>query len=287
MNTYLIKRSSKIIDGSEFSYDLTDGWFSEVNLRGKPSFTDSLNKDDTIYVAESGYAIFGKGRVANIVFQSFNNLASFTNYVLSKAKTPHERYWFGKLKHAYEKYDGKSKIGVLEFELKDTVTFDLPYMLEERFLKQPTWYFIEEGYEIEKIRHFNSELNKYIPTSLRKSLFQKYKLQSDSHTIDIDHHVPKSLDGPGNLEENLVPLSVFQNRSKSDSIPSRLFYHAKEFNISVPRDIKIDPKIYIDSKKHKSLKNIAKQIINEINKDLETAKRIYLDIKLYHFPNCL
>lgn len=284
MNTYLVKRSSKITDGTEFSYDLKDGWYAEVNLGGKPRFSDSLQEGDIVYVAESGYAIFGKARVESKIVRTFTSLDQYTDYVLNKSKTNHERYWFGKLKHAYKKYKGKKAIGVLEFKLKDSLTFDLPYILEKRFLEQHTWYLIEDGYEIEKIRYFNSELNKYIPTSLRKSLFHKYKLTSETHIIDIDHHVPKSLEGPGNIEENLVPLSIFQNRSKSDAIPSRLFYHAKEFNINIPKDTVIDPKNYIKSNKHSQ---VAKQIISEINKDIETAKRIYLDIKLYHFPNCL
>jgi hypothetical protein len=284
MNTYLIKRSSKISDGAEFSYDLKGGWYSEVSLFGKPRFSDKLSTGDIIYVAESGYAIFGKAKVANVIFKSFNNLEDFTDYVVTSAKTQHERYWFGKLKHAFKNYNGKSKIGVLEFELVDATTFDLPFILEKRFLNTNTWYSIEENYELEKVPIIKSNLNKYIPTALRKNLFQKYKLQGDSHIIDIDHHVPKSLGGPGNIEENLVPLSIFQNRTKSNSVPSRLFFHAKEFNIKVPADTLISPSNYIKTNKHLA---VAKQIIAEINKDINIAKRVYLDVKLYHFPYCI
>ena len=53
-NKFLVKRSSKIIDGAKFSYELNDGWYAEVNLRGKPNFSDLLTENDIIYVAESG-----------------------------------------------------------------------------------------------------------------------------------------------------------------------------------------------------------------------------------------
>jgi len=283
-NKFLVKRSSKIIDGAEFSYELNDGWYAEVNLRGKPNFSDLLTENDIIYVAESGYAIFGVGKVEAKISETFDSLKDFESYVLSKAKTQHERYWFGKLKHAVEKYDGKSKIGVLEFKLKDSKTFDIPYILGSDYLKRQTWYKLDDNFSIEQVPLVNAYLHPYIPTSLRKALFHKYKLSSKTHLIDIDHHVPKSLHGPGNIEENLVPLSVFQNRAKSNSVPSRLFFHASKFNIEIPKDTLITPENYLTSRKHLS---VAKLIIDEINKDFESAKQTYLDIKLFHFPHSL
>lgn len=284
-NKYLIKRSSKIIDGAEFSYELNNGWYAEVNVRGKPKFSDALKNDDLIYVAESGYAIFGFGKVDERISETFDSLNAFTSYVLSKAKTQHERYWFGKLKHVYEKYDGKSKIGILEFKLKESETYDIPYILGEDYKKRNiSWYKLEDDFSIQKVPLLNTQLHPYIPTSLRKALFHKYKLLSSSHLIDIDHHVPKSLNGPGNIEENLVPLSVFQNRAKSNSVPSRLFFHAERFNIEISKDTSIKPENYLTSSKHLS---VAKLIIEEINKDFDLAKQIYLDIKLFHFPHCL
>ena len=281
---FLIKRSSKIIDGAEFSYELKSGWYAEVNLRGKPNFSDSLTGDDIIYVAESGYAIFGVGKIEKMKSRTFKSLRKFTDYVLEESETQHDRYWFGKLKHAYKKYDGKSIIGILEFKLKDTETFDIPYILGPDYLKRQSWYKLEDDFSIKNVPFLNTQLHPYIPTSLRKALFHKYKLLSTSHLIDIDHHVPKSLNGPGNIEENLVPLSVFQNRAKSNSVPSRLFFHAERFDIEIPKDTLIKPENYLTSNKHLS---VAKLIIEEINKDFDLAKQIYLDIKLFHFPQCL
>jgi hypothetical protein len=282
MSRYLIKRSSKIIDGGEFSYQLNDGWYAEAQQK-RPMFSEQVKKDDIIYVAESQYAIFGCGVVEEKTLVSFDNLQEFFNHILSSAKTRHDRFWFNKMKDITEKYKG-GKIWVLEFKLKNSDTFEMPYLLEKRFLQRNSWYKLEEDFEISQIQKINSQLHGFIPTNLRKSLFHKYKLQGKEHLIDIDHHVPKSLNGPGNIEENLIPLSIFQNRSKSDAVPSKLFSYGKDVNIKIPEGTKIDPKLYYSSGKHKL---IAKQIIEIINKDFDLAKNIYKEIKLYHFPNCL
>jgi hypothetical protein len=282
MSRYLIKRSSKIIDGGEFSYQLNDGWYAEVQQK-RPMFSEQVKKDDIIYVAESQYAIFGCGVVEEKTLVSFDNLQEFFNHILSSAKTRHDRFWFNKMKDITEKYKG-GKIWVLEFKLKNSDTFEMPYLLEKRFLQRNSWYKLEEDFEISQIQKINSQLHGFIPTNLRKSLFHKYKLQGKEHLIDIDHHVPNSLNGPGNIEENLIPLSIFQNRSKSDAVPSKLFSYGKDVNIKIPEGTKIDPKLYYSSGKHKL---IAKQIIEIINKDFDLAKNIYKEIKLYHFPNCL
>jgi hypothetical protein len=282
MAKYLIKRSAKIIDGGEFSYQLNDGWYAEAQQQ-RPMFSEQLKVDDLIYVAESGYAIFGCGIVEEKSLLPFDNLQDFFNHILCSAKTNHDRFWFHKMKVITEEYKG-GKIWVLEFKLKHSETFEIPYLLEKRFLNRNSWYKLEEDFEISTIQKINAQLHGFIPTSLRKSLFHKYKLQGKEHLIDIDHHVPKSLNGPGNIEENLVPLSVFQNRSKSDSVPSKLFSYGKDFNIKIPAGTDIDSKLYYSSRKHKV---IAKQIIEKINLDFDLAKSIYNEIKLFHFPNCL
>jgi hypothetical protein len=282
MSKFLIKRSSKITDGGEFSHQLNDGWYAEAQIK-RPMFSDVLKTDDEIYVAESGYAIFGSGIVADKILLSFDNLQDFYLYVINSARTDHERFWFNKLKTITDKYR-KGKIWILEFKLIESQTFETPYILEKRFLQQNSWYKLEDKFNLSKIDKINSKLHGFIPTSMRKNLFHKYKLHGKEHLIDIDHHVPRVLNGPGNIEENLVPLSVFQNRSKRDSVPSKLLAYAKDFSIKLPEGTIIDPGIYYSSSKHKS---VAKQIIEKVNLDYETAKLIYGDIKKYHFPNSL
>ena len=282
MSKFLIKRSSKITDGGDFSHQLSDGWYAEAQQK-KPMFSDILQSQDEIFVAESGYAIFGKGVVAEKILRSFDDLQGFYNYVFRESKTKHERFWFNKLKNISEKYKN-GKVWILEFRLMNSETFDIPYLLEKRFLQQNSWYKLDEYFNLNKIEKINTQLHEFIPTKLRKNLFHKYKLQGKEHIIDIDHHVPKVLNGPGNIEENLVPLSVFQNRSKKDSVPSKLFSYAQEFHIKLPEGTIIKPENYYSSSKHKS---VAKQITEKINLDFDNARRIYNEIKMFHFPNSL
>jgi hypothetical protein len=107
-------------------------------------------------------------------------------------------------------------------------------------------------------------------------------------TIDIDHHVPKSVGGPGNIIENLIPMGPSYNRAKSDSIPSYLFKYAydAQIGIKIPKYLldSVSPKNYTNDRESKKLAN---DIVLKINENYETAKKAYQIIKEFHFPNLL
>ena len=68
------------------------------------------------------------------------------------------------------------------------------------------------------------KLDPKIPGDLRLKIYSFFNQNySIGHLIDIDHFVPKSAGGPGNIIENLVPIGLSLNRYKSDSIPRSFF----------------------------------------------------------------
>ena len=95
--------------------------------------------------------------------------------------------------------------------------------------------------------------------------------------------MPRSLGGPGNIIENLIPIAASINRRKSNHVPSKLYDLGKKFNIKIPHYIKIEHDKFYDS--HQEL-SLAKKIIDQINmQPIDLIKADYLTIKNFHFTN--
>src|SRR5690606_41600596 len=113
----------------------------------------------------------------------------------------------------------------------------------------------------------------------------KYNINSTELNIDINHHVPRDVGGPGNIMENLIPMGANYNRAKGNSVPSFLFQYAQEKNLGLKVPVSIlklvKPNYY--AKDIESLK-LAKQIVAKINEDYDSAKEAYYAIKIFHFP---
>ena len=120
---------------------------------------------------------------------------------------------------------------------------------------------------------------------LREKIYHMYKIKASEHVLDIDHFVPQSLGGPGNIIENLVPISASINRRKSNRVPSKLFQVGKDnFNIDLPNNFKLGHNLFYN--KPAELK-IARDIISKINiiRSESEIRKIYSEIRKYHFPN--
>lgn len=272
MANHLIKRK-------EVDFDLKDGWFCEVALDGKPSGS-RVKSGDTIYVAQNGYAIFGTGIVHEVNTFVCKSFESFVYYALHKSKVKDVDYWYSKFK----KYSGKlpvSSIHGFEYSLIQTESFDYKISLEKRFLKRSTWYYLEDEFTL-KIPSSSNNLTAHIPTKIRLEIYQKFKIVSNEHLIDIDHFVPRSVGGPGNIIENLIPISASINRKKSNHIPSKLLDLAKEFGFDKPKGFILShDKFYAD----KESIHLAEKIVQKINKlNFDTLKATYKKIRDFHFP---
>jgi len=279
LKKHLIKRTGKLADNNKFDYLLKDGWYSETKIGGKPT-GHSAKKGDIVYIAESGFAIFGQGSIKEINITEIKTYNSLIKYIFINAKVDEDKYWFSIIEKFY---NGKGKkLFIMEYYIENTQKFQTPKLLPHEFLTQFSWKYLNDSFEIKNIPLLN-ELNTKIPNMLRSEIYYKYNLKTKSHIVDIDHLVPKSLGGPGNIEENLVPIGLSINRYKSNRVPSGLFLHAKRYNldIEIPRNIK--PETYLNKQKYKNSAEILIEAIN--NEDLEIAKKIYSEIKKFHFPN--
>lgn len=290
-NKFLIKRNPKYNNKGYLEYDLKDTWKTEVTVKKFPIKKESFIENSEVYVAESGYAVFGKGYATEISFLEMNYL-DLINFAFNKSKIKEETiFWHDRLRKCH-KYliSNRIKIGkegkifkVLQFKLTHCTSFSIPILLDGRFLKQTTWYYLEKDFNLEASGRLLNDLNEKIPGHLRSECFYRYSMNEKSDLlIDVDHFVPKSVGGPGNIVENLIPLGHKINIVKSNSIPSFLFNYAEEFNIRLPFKITPRSDLYLRENIHKEY---AKRLVSEINSDFIKAKEIYLSIKKFHFPN--
>ena len=272
MAYHLIKRK-------DIDFVIKDGWYCEVRLNKWPTGI-KVKTGDTIYVAQNGYAIFGKGIVDNVCTYEFDTFEKFVIHALQKSNIKDDLYWISKLRE-YSKRNSTTVIKCLEYNLVNTECFQFTIPLENKFLKQPVWYYLEDALQPNTSPN-NVVTTLHIPTNTREEVYHKYKIVSKEHIIDVDHFVPKSVGGPGNIIENLIPISASINRRKSNHIPSKLFDFAEQFGFPKPdKFILSHDKFYFDSS---SLK-LAKKIVQEINlQDIKSIRETYKLIRDYHFP---
>ena len=269
-----------LIKRKDLNYKIGDGWMCEVKKGGKPTGS-KIQKDDVVYIAQSGYAIFGKGIISEIKeIDPFQSLGGFIKYSLHKSDVKDDAFWLMKIKE-YSKSDNLKNIYILEYKVINVEQFDVCYPLEKRFLKTPAWYYLEDDFTLPAIKK-NTQLTLHIPTRVRDEVYQKFNINTKIHYIDIDHLVPKDIGGVGNIIENLIPISSSLNRRKSNHVPSKLFELGKKFDIKIPSYITFHPSLYLS---RPSELKLAKEIVEKLNSQtIEDIKNDYQLIRNFHFP---
>lgn len=291
---YLIKRSPDftrngiIVKRNQKSKEYSQGTLLSVPL------SDKLEKGDMIYVAEKDYGIYAKGivnEVSKII--PFSSVDEILEYYL-KNKSKDAAYWLDfiqRLKKA-KTINPDAVLRYQEFTIDQKILERvIPYTGELSDLKtiQTSIYklpnFILDIIE-KLIFNLVNKLETKIPNSLRLDLYSLFNKQCNLATwIDIDHFVPQSIGGPGNIPENLIPVGFNLNRYKSDYIPIGLFYVALRY----PQVQFFCEKSFFECKKDfiktPEATDKAKKIIFEIKKlDILSVRQFFKKILEYHHP---
>ena len=283
-NPWRIRNQKKhLVKRRNVDYQAKDGWLCEV-ARGKQPSGSKIELGDIIFIAQNGYAIFAKGTVYKIRKKEFETFEGFVKYCLNDSNIDDNDYWIDKLRIYSKDIKPNTIYHILEYKLEYVTQFDVSYPLEERFLNQSSWYYLEDDFEL-KLPKNTTNLTRHIPTKLREEIYHQYKIKINEHIIDIDHIVPADLGGPGNIIENLAPISPSVNRRKSNRVPSKLFELATKFNIDSPKKYKISHDLfYSDSE----AKKMAREIIKKINQQsIEDIRSDYEQIRSFHFPGLI
>lgn len=117
-------------------------------------------------------------------------------------------------------------------------------------------------------------------------LNKEYAIQ---YWIDIDHFVPKSTGGPGNILENLVPVGMSINRHKNNAVPKGLFETANQHNqlkVYVLKEFLDSKEDFLRATKYKRVIEYARKINEYIarNFDMKEAKSFYFCVLEKHLP---
>lgn len=270
--------------------------YSEISL-GKIPFKN-IKIGDTIYVSQKDIGIYAFGKITSFYRPQIEIEGISQAIEICKNKND-EVWWLTKLIDYNDKLraNPKLKLYYLEYEINQQLTkktIPLKGILSRLNKSQSSITEINSE-EIEFILSptFNTNiiLSDKIPMGLKMDLYSFFnKNYAISHWIDIDHFVPKSAGGPGNIIENLVPISFNINRYKSDSIPKGFFEHASKYQ-ELKKHIKIEwlnsGEEFIRKKEYKSAK-IACMAINDFiakHWEIEDIKIFYKEVLRIHNPS--
>jgi hypothetical protein len=238
--TWLIKRNAEINNNKFNNKNKGTQWYTQtavyktINSKSKPSGSKSQKNDD-VYIYQTDIGIWAKGKIKsgsedNNNFHYFDNARDVITFSKTKAKYKNDAFWGNIIiNKLHDKQDGKFTFVVFEAKLEIEVLENEITVHENKIPGgQVSWSELREG--LEEVKTKNHELSKIIPPSLRHKLLIKFNSYFNAGTaLDIDHHVPQAIGGPGNIEENLVPLSAAANRYKGAKIPEGLFEVAEEY----------------------------------------------------------
>jgi hypothetical protein len=292
---YLIKRSPDFTrNGIIVKRNQSLKGYSQGTILDMP-ISNKLKIGDIIYVAEKDYGIYAKGTVTKVHdIVRFNNIEEILNYYTNN-KIKDASYWLEFIQRL-SKEKLTNPYAVFSFQ---------EFFINQKILEKVVTY----SGELEKLKKIQvsiyeipdsiislienpttnivNELESKIPNSLRLdlySLFNKnYKL---STWIDIDHFVPQSIGGPGNIPENLVPVGFNLNRYKSDLIPIGLFYTARNY----PLLQMYCEKYFFETKesfiKSPEITDKATKIIERVKTmDMNSIRTFFKKVLEYHHPS--
>lgn len=307
MSEYLIRRNSiftefkniKRINSSKKGYSET-----VISKQNRYPKSVGLELGDTVYVSESGVGIFAVGEVIGGVINDLKTdiktCYSISDIIENYNINGDSSYWTDKLSRFYDKCKSSQgykfryhKYLLNQKLLTTTIPFEGPL---KRYVKQGyAWSFTElSEEEVNYIKNpiitSNTGLDLEIPSKLKFELHSLFNKKINvGHWVDIDHLIPKSVGGPGNIKENLVPISFSLNRYKNNSIHKDFFLVAEDFlNYNLKAETK---KIVrgndglINIKKNSVVYDEAKQINSKVwNKGIKVAKQFYGTIMEKNYP---
>lgn len=309
MAHFLIKRSNAFRELHR-SNSKSKGYF-EITIRNKKYDPPSakIKVGDTVYVAETNGGIYAKGNVVKT-----NKVEEFTRIeeVLTFSKQFNdEAYWMDKIRVFSERLqeDENYRLRCHQYFinqklLSNTIPYNGPLSKYDASLKKglASIFFTLTGEDVTYLEgnpDFSLKqvgtLKPEIPGNLRLKIYSFFnRTHAISHLIDIDHFVPKSVGGPGNIIENLVPIGFSLNRYKNDSIPKSFFVVAArdEYQPKLSTTKKDIVKLaglqddFISTRKYPEAKKIALSINASIQKwNISDARQFYLEVSQTFNPH--
>jgi hypothetical protein len=290
MQHHLIKRNEELNGNVGKKHKQGRHWYVQTALGKKPAGSKA-QVGDMLYIYEVGYGVWAQGVISRIEeILELNNINEVIKFSANATKYKNNSYWGQEiLTKLGDKVDQEFKYFVLQVEVDQIFLDEVISLDPERpgLKSQNSWITLSHPIDFYSFK--SDELSPVISPKLRNQIQLKFNSVSKDFIYDVDHFIPRSVGGPGSIEENLMPLSLSANRWKSNRIPSGLFYVAsdtlevKAVSSKFLRKNICSQDIYFDD--NEAIKD-AKLIISIINTlDLSRVKEFYKNVRAFHFPN--
>ena len=304
-STFLIKRNN-VFRELKKGNSKKKGYFEVLitNQDRTPS-SSGIKKGDFVYIAETSGGIYAKGKVVDST--AVLEFSSISKVLMFSEKFKDDSYWIMKIRQFDRKLseNPETKLKIHEYYvdqklLNKTIPYNGPL---ERFdasintglssvffkLNKNEVIYLSNTKNIKYNLKSIHKLQKDIPGDLRLRIHSFFNQSSSiGHLIDIDHFVPKSVGGPGNIIENLVPVGFSLNRYKGDLVPRSFFevalskrYYSSfyKYEKHIKNILKIE-KQFISKNDISNLMETSRLMNEEVSnwKDMCEIKQFYLDV---------
>ena len=278
-----------------------EGWTTETRIGSRPAgfnATEGADKrGDIVYLNLSGYGVVARGEIIDRTANTFISIEEVLDFVRSKKAKDNSRLFWGEIILDKCKTISKTKpLHVLEILSRYELLPHLIRLDPKKFSNQWSYRTLDGPLEDEE-NYQEENFNPLIPNHLKRDIQIISNQFSKDFVFDVDHFVPKSCGGPGNIIENLIPLNSSVNRGKSDSIPAGLFEEARKYPaiINHPDVLKIKSDYlsaerkysiteFFENAKARDLAKIIIRIINAQDFNIDEAKSFYKHVRDFHFP---
>lgn len=307
--SYLIKRSNSIRELKKINSKEKSYFEIIITKDNRTPPSKKLKNGDFIFVAETSGGIYAKGKVIeSLPVKEFETIEEVLNY---SRNFKDDSYWLNKIRTFQEKLILEKGFKLVLHEyfisqklLPKTIPYNGPLKeydaSEKRGLAHVFFELNQTDIEYLKNPDYNlktvHKLDSKIPGDLRLKIVSFFNQdRSIGHLIDIDHFIPKSVGGPGNIIENLVPVGFSLNRYKSDSIPRSFFEVAlenefkdnfKDFHKEITNVLK-DKSQFIRKSKSPKSNELARQINDTISNwsDMKKIRKFYREVNKKFNPD--
>jgi hypothetical protein len=294
INAYLLKRSPDFApNGVIVKRSVSNKGYSENSINKKPPSV-KLKPRDRIYVSETSYGIYARGYVVEVhPIVEFTSIEQILSYH-AEHRLKDEAYWFNMARKLNEANIKKPSVLYYQSFMVDLKLLDRvrPLVGELRDLAKVQNSLTQlDKSTARMIRDYenesSTELNGKIPGYLRMDLYSMFNKRAGLGTwIDVDHFVPKSVGGPGNIAENLVPVGFSLNRYKGNAIPKGVFIVAKEFEALSKFVSNNFLASSTDFQNSAEAKEAARKICDVVNSwPIKESRKFYLNVMKQHHPD--
>lgn len=279
---HLIKRNPDLAQAGVLTTSKGVHHFTESSVRGRPP-GHKARGGERIWVAESGYGIYAEGSLlSDPVLHTFTSIDHLLDEI-DRIPVQDDPY----IMKLIRKINQTKNFKHLHVLVVATNVSDLGSVIEvpKELRTQGSWYYLEPGQIQRDTAGQTLQLSPNIPGAVRLRVYQRLAKKSDLHIIDVDHFVPRVVGGPGNIEENLVPVSFSLNRAKNARIPSGLFDVAStqtDLSLHVPGKFTGGEPRYLHGP---DVRDAAKKVVAAVNRreDLDAVRAFYQAVVNHHF----